>query len=158
MRFIAGQAAHAAEKMRKAFEVAGFLQLPAAHHRREAQDFRIRLAIARDQRTKSVDDLLEHGRARVNAVDAARQQQRLRDRIQRMSRPRRLLECNVHFVCASLLSGFGSAKTQSPIESGAPFKSEAAPILARMRSLLIMTGEERISRRCRPMLNSPSLR
>jgi hypothetical protein len=42
---------------------------------------------------------------------------------------------------------------QSRSEAGAPDKSDAVATLARMRSLLIITGDDRISRRCRPMLN-----
>src|ERR1700722_1284327 len=43
-------------------------------------------------------------------------------------------------------------------DAGAPLSNEAVPTLAMIRSLLIMIGDDRISRRWRPILKSPSLR
>src|ERR1700681_3486624 len=47
---------------------------------------------------------------------------------------------------------------QSRNEAGTAFNIEAVATFARIRSLLIMIGDESTSRRCRPMLNSLSLR
>ena len=75
-----------------------------------------------------------------------------------MRRPARLLECNIHFVHASNFQLLGRDASGSERVRGALVSSEAAAILARMRSLLIMIGDDRMSRRWRPTLNSPSLR
>jgi hypothetical protein len=67
--------------MRKAFQIAGAFQLPAAHDRRKAQDFGAPFALARDQIAKARHDILESSGACVNALDTRRQQQRVRERI-----------------------------------------------------------------------------
>ena len=49
------QAADAAEQIGKALQIAGFLELAAAHHRRKAHHFGAGLAVPRDQRGEPLD-------------------------------------------------------------------------------------------------------
>ena len=63
------QSAYAAQQIGEALEVAGFLQLFAAHHRREAHDFRFRVALPRDVRFETLDDLRIQRGARIHPVD-----------------------------------------------------------------------------------------
>src|ERR1700730_7035153 len=114
--------------MRKALEISGFLHLPAADHRREAQHFRVRLAVARDQRGQATDDLFEYGGARIDAVDAGRQQQRLGDRIERAYRLNRFLECHIHLTHASRYGCFYSSNEFSRAAMPACW-SAATPLL-----------------------------
>ena len=165
--------------MREAFQIAGALQLPAAHDRRKAQDLGARLAVARDEGRKARDHILENRCARINALDAGRQQQRLGKRIQRTI-GLRVLGCHFHrsrltvhlvflLICRAPQRWIARlrparprhpppAHTCSRSEAGAPLSKDAVPTLAMMRSLLIMIGDDNTSRRWRPTLNSPSLR
>ncbi len=147
------QAAHTAEEMRKALEIARLLQLLAAHDRRKSQDLGARLAMAGDQPGEALDHLLVERRAGIDAVGAHRPEQGLRDRIDAFALLGRSLECNVHLdVPPAILL------PQSRKASGTAFNIEAVATFARMRSLLIMIGDDSTSRRWRPTLNSLSLR
>src|SRR6516164_676148 len=61
------------------------------------------------------------------------------------------------FMFLDLLQALDAA-AQSRSLAGTGLSMQVAATFARMRSLLIMIGEERISRTYRPMLNSLSLR
>ncbi len=80
------QGAHATQQIGEAFEVAGFLQLPAAHHRREAHDFRFRVPLPRNVGLEALDDLRVERSARVDAIDAHGSKQPFGDMSQRIGR------------------------------------------------------------------------
>jgi hypothetical protein len=82
--------------MRKALEVARLLQLPAAHHWREAQHLGVRLAMPRDQAGEAVHDPVEQRSARIDAVDAHRLEQGFGDGVERVAQLDRILHCDVH--------------------------------------------------------------
>jgi hypothetical protein len=82
---VAAEAAHGAEQVGEAAEVAGLLDMGAAHHRREPQDLDVRIAMARDQDVEAVDHALEHGGAREDAVDPGRMEQRLGRQLERIA-------------------------------------------------------------------------
>ena len=95
-------------------------------------------------------------RARVNPVDPRRQQQRFGDGVERRFR---FFECYVHECAPNLAVSDPVAQTPSRVRKPARRPtSRPLPRLARMRSLLIMIGEESMSRRWRPTQKSPSLR
>ncbi len=92
------QAAHAAEEVRKAFQIARFLELAAAHHRWKAQHLGAAFALARDQARQAFHDLLVERRAGIDAVRAHRAKQRVGDQIERIAPFGGSLECNVHLA------------------------------------------------------------
>jgi hypothetical protein len=96
IRFAAVQATHAAEQMRKAFQIARLFQLPTAHDGRKPRDFRARLAVARDQPRQAFDHLLVQCRARIDAIGAHRAKQRVSDRVDAFALLDWIFECNVH--------------------------------------------------------------
>ena len=84
--FGAVQAADAAEQIGEALEIAGFLQLAAVHHRREAHHLGVGLAMPRDQGGEPLDHVLIERGAGVNAVGAHLVEQDIGEMIQRIGR------------------------------------------------------------------------
>ena len=84
--FGAVQCAHAAEQIGKALQVPGFLKLRAAHHRRKAHDFRLRIALTCDVLLEPFDQIDVQRGARVDAINAHRLEKligKMRERIGR---------------------------------------------------------------------------
>ncbi len=82
------QAADAAEQIGETFQVAGFLELPAVHHRREPHHLGIGFAMPRDQGGEPLDHVLVKRGAGVNAVGAHLVEQLIRKMVQRINRLR----------------------------------------------------------------------
>ncbi len=83
-RFGAMQSAYTTQQIGEALEVAGFLQLLAAHHRREAHDFRFGIPLPRNVALEALDDMRVQRGARIHAVDAHGPKQSFRDVGQRI--------------------------------------------------------------------------
>ncbi|MHC2366478.1 hypothetical protein ACVIQT_001116 [Bradyrhizobium diazoefficiens] len=83
------QAADASEQVRKALEIAGLLELGAAHHRWEAQRFGAGFAMAGDQRGEPLDDALIERGAGVDTVRAHAVEQLVGEMIERIGDLRR---------------------------------------------------------------------
>jgi hypothetical protein len=81
-RLVALQAADAAEEMREAVEIAGLLDVAAAHHRRKSQHLGVGLAVLRDQRRQRLDDGFEQPRAGMDTMAAGRLKQRAAERVE----------------------------------------------------------------------------
>jgi hypothetical protein len=71
------QGAHAAQQIRETLQIAGFFQLLAAHHRREAHDLGARIALPGDVAFEAVDQIDVQLGARIHTVDAHRAEQRV---------------------------------------------------------------------------------
>src|SRR5881394_5108 len=147
-------AANAAEQVRKGLVVPGLLEQRAAHHGREAQDLRIRVAFASDCNREPLLNLLEQSGSREHAGGAGGLQQRIgygRDAFGRIS---------PHVRISKLVTCPSPRKTRSQSRSsgGTPTSSNPLTALASIRSLLIMIDDDSTSLKLRQMLNSPSLR
>ncbi len=141
---VAAKAADCAQQVREALQVAVPLQLGAAHHRRKAQHLGAGRPIGRDQRRQRFDHALVETGAGVNSVHAGLQKERAFSAGPLVPAPDEL--------------GLNCPWTQPLMAAGTSASSAEAATLARMRSLLIMIGEESTSRRWRPIETSLSLR
>jgi hypothetical protein len=80
------QAADTAEQIGEAFEIAGFLQLPAVHDRREPHHLGIGLAMPRDQGGEPLDHVLVKRGPGVDAVGAHLVKQVIGEVVERIDR------------------------------------------------------------------------
>src|SRR6202012_104762 len=152
LAFGAMQAADAAEQVREALQITGFLELGAVHDWREAHHFGPCLAMPCDQRGETLHNIFIERGARIDAVIAHPVKQDIDEMIERMGCLRRKRgrigsDRGVHH-CLSVLA-------QSRREAGTPLIRLDVAMLLRIRSLLIIRGEESTSRSSRPTLNSP---
>jgi len=99
------QAAHGAQQVRKAVQVAGFFQVAPAHHRREAEHLDAVFAMARHQRLQRVHHLFVAAGARMQAVDARRPKQGLGETFGAILELESGGGSVVHVRCALLLRG-----------------------------------------------------
>ncbi len=156
LAFRAVQAADAAEQVREALQIARPLELPAVHDGRKAHHLGVRFAIPRDQRRKPLHDIFIERGAAIDAPESpscgtAHRRDGPADR--RVPRG-----CGAANMATFMFEPHSCKKNQSRKDAGTALISVAVPMLARMRSLLIMIGAESTSRRWRPMLTSVSLR
>ena len=135
-----------AQQMRKALQISRLFQMLAAHHRRKPQDFGIAARGSARSGGQSVDDLLEQRGARVNSVDAHRHAT-ASGRSSRAWRARRA-RLNAMFMDRCLpMPKLPCGRIN---RAGIPehwLNIEALATLARIRSLLIMIGDDSMSRR-----------
>ena len=160
LAFGAVQAADTAEQVGKTLQIAGFLQLSAAHDRRKAHHLGAGLAMPGDQGGEALDHVLIERGSGVDAIHAHPVEQGIGEVIERIGR--------LGWACRPWVAdgdihggayGLWMAMTdQWRRLVGTPLIRLDVAMLARILSLLIISGADSTSRRWRATLKSPSLR